>query len=192
MKTFSVKLIKMLLSLLKKTKTNVEPTKPTPSEAPLPAKAAIPPTQSSKDQDDPPWLKAAYGELGIKELNGTFYNPRIVAYHMTTTLNKVEAESDETPWCSSFVNWCMEQSGRKGTDSAWARSWLKWGYPINIPYRGCIVVLSRGEKNGHVGFYISQTHSEILVLSGNQGNKVCEAYYPKARLLGYRWPKGKD
>jgi uncharacterized protein (TIGR02594 family) len=161
-----------------------------PSAASAEASGVIVPKKTTnEDHDDPPWLRAARGEVGIKEMSGTLDNPRIIEYHMTTTLNKSEAQNDETPWCSSFANWCMERAGRKGTDSAWARSWLKWGYHLDAPRLGCIVVFSRGETSGHVGFFIKEIGDRILVLGGNQNNSVCEAFYPKSRLLALRWPK---
>lgn len=167
-------------------------TRPSMASAEGSGPIVVTPKSEAQNHDDPPWLKAAIGEIGVKEMNGTLHHPRIIEYHMTTTLKKREAESDETPWCASFVNWCMEQAGRKGTDSAWARSWLKFGDPLDVPRRGCIVVFSRGETSGHVGFFIKQIGDKILVLSGNQNNMVCEAFYPKSRLLGYRWPKGRE
>ena len=43
-------------------------------------------------------------QLGQKEIEGSKDNPKIVGYHKATTL---VATDDETPWCSSFVNWCL-------------------------------------------------------------------------------------
>ena len=74
-----------------------------------------------------PWLEIAEREQGVAEVPGAGDNPRVVDYLMSTTLGSLENQNDETPWCSAFVNWCMEQAGIKGTNSAWARSWLDWG-----------------------------------------------------------------
>jgi uncharacterized protein (TIGR02594 family) len=86
----------------------------------------------------------------LDEISGPEDNPRIVAYHQTTTLG---ADENETPWCSSFVNWYVEQGGLQGTRSALARSWLDSGKPLTTPRRGYIVVLSRGSnaQQNHVG-----------------------------------------
>lgn len=65
------------------------------------------------------WMRIARGELGQREIAGAAHNPRIVAYHQTTSLR---ASNDETPWCASFVNWAMEKAGHKGTGSAAAIS----------------------------------------------------------------------
>lgn len=133
----------------------------------------------------PEWYKIAQGEIGQKEITGG-ENPRIIEYHKTTTLKATE---DEVPWCSSFVSWCLEKSGVKSTKNAWARSYLNWGAKIEEPKLGCICVFSRGSSSGHVGFFVSQTKNNVMVLGGNQGNSVCLKEYPKSRLLGYRWPQ---
>lgn len=140
--------------------------------------------------DEPSWLKIARGEVGVKEVSGDAAHPRIVEYALSTHLDRVLAKSDETPWCSSFTNWCIEHAGYRGTKSAWARSWLSWGEVLKQPKRGCVVVFSRGAGSGHVGFFLKEVGDSVLVLGGNQNNSVCEALYPKDRLLGYRWPKG--
>ena len=95
-----------------------------------------------------------------------------------------------TAWCAGFVNAIEKQCGRKGTDALNARSYLKYGTPVTTPQLGDIVVFKRGNSSweGHVGYYMSQSDSGILVLGGNQSNKVCYKYYPKASLLGYRRP----
>lgn len=137
---------------------------------------------------EPPWMAIATAEIGVKEFPGNQENPRILEYLHSTNLGAPYQSSDETAWCSAFVNWCMERAGYEGTDSAWARSWLNWGKPLPRPRAGCIVVLSRGDASGHVGFYVSQTKSGVKLVGGNQSNEVCVSTYPKSRVLGYRAP----
>lgn len=134
-----------------------------------------------------PWMPIAIAEMGVKEYAGAADNPRIVQYLKSTTLGGTASSNDETPWCSAFANWCVEQSGYGGTDSAWARSWLNWGKKTTSPERGCIVVFSRN-GGGHVAFYIGETADDIEVLGGNQSNEVNISKYPKSRFLGYRIP----
>lgn len=137
-----------------------------------------------------PWYDIARRELGVAEIEGAGDNPRIVDYLRSTTLAASMAANDETPWCSAFVNFCVEQAGYAGTDSAMARSWLKWGRPTDTPHTGCIVVFERGAPpSGHVGFYVSHKAGEIQVLGGNQGNKVSLRPFPESRLIGYRVPR---
>lgn len=160
---------------------------PAPSVRPI--QEELGKSKKASDFIEPAWLAVARKELGVKEHVGDADNPRIVEYHRSTSLGKADANEDETPWCSSFVNWCMVKAGRYGTNSAWARSWLKWGVALDVPKLGCVVVFSRNTNSGHVGFFIKEVGENILVLGGNQNNEVCEALYPKSRLLGYRWPK---
>lgn len=140
--------------------------------------------------EGPAWYAIATREMetGIDEITGADrHNPRIVEYHQTTTLHSMD---DETPWCSSFVNWCMMKAGQKRTKSAAARSWLKWGKPLEAPQLGCVVVFSRPPKptSGHVAFFAKKDRDRILVLGGNQSNQVNISSYPAAKLLDYRWP----
>lgn len=143
-----------------------------------------------------PWMPVARGEKGVKETPGLGNTPRVVEYlKATSNLGSSARSRDETPWCSAFVNWCLAQVGIPGTRSALARSWLDWGQPIDTPRPGCIVVFSRAKVFGHVGFYMGETDTDILVLGGNQQDaltgmyQVSEKYYPKSALLGFRVPK---
>lgn len=135
---------------------------------------------------EPAWMRAARGELGVKEVSGPGDNPRIVEYLQSTTLGRPANENDETAWCSAFANWCLEDVGMEGTNSAWARDWLNWGRRITTPVPGCITVFSRGANYGHVGFFIEKKNGYIYVLGGNQSDSVCIDAYPESRLLGYR------
>lgn len=128
----------------------------------------------------------ALKEYKTSEIVGGIHNPRIIEYHNATTL---KANNDETAWCSSFVNWCCKQVNVKGTGSASARSWLKWGKKVDKPYLGCIVILKRGNNpvQGHVGFYANKEKgNDILVYGGNQKNKVCYLWFKKKDVIGYR------
>ncbi len=145
-----------------------------------------------------PWMDLAVAELGVHEdsLPGQ-HNARILEYHQTTTL---KATDDETPWCSSFVNWVMSQSGRGGTNSAAARSWLNWGAPVANPTPGVVVVIKKktagmtqatGSTTGfHVGFFVSLSPSHVRILGGNQSNQVKYSSFPLTsyEIKAYRKP----
>ncbi|MDD2902008.1 MAG: TIGR02594 family protein [Syntrophales bacterium] len=149
------------------------------------------PTPAPDEQ--PRWLKIAAQEmqLMVRETpDPDTDNPRILAYHRSTC---GQASSEEVPWCSAFVNWCIEQSELKGTRSARAVSWLRWGRPLAEPRPGCIVVLwrSNNPEEGHVGFYWGAEGDRILLLGGNQQNAVTIQGYArsKVRNQGFRWPE---
>lgn len=134
-------------------------------------------------------IDVARAELksNVSEIPGTANNPRIVLYHSTTNGG---AAPDEVPWCSSFVNFCVEQAGLRGTDNKWAMSWhdARWGTDVTgTPAEGDIAVFERREGSasgkqmgGHVGFFLSATSDSIRLLGGNQSNRVSIAQYPKA------------
>ena len=154
--------------------------KPTPE-----VKPPVKPIEKPVQDDSMPWYKIALKEVGTKELDGSANNPRVIKYHKSTSL---KAEQDSVPWCSSFVTWCLEEAGYKSTDSAWARSYLKYGTKLEHGKKGCIVVFTRGTDSGHVAFYERETAHHIYCLGGNQSNEVNVKPYAKANLLGYRWP----
>jgi uncharacterized protein (TIGR02594 family) len=133
-----------------------------------------------------PWYDIALKEVGTKETAGDVDSKRVLEYQKATTLM---ATDDETPWCSSFVCWCLEKAGYKSTNSSWAKSYLKYGTEMTTPKQGCIAVLTRGPKNGHVAFYVGHNENgTVSLLGGNQSNSVCIKSYPASMILGYRWP----
>ena len=147
----------------------------------------------------PLWYDIALREIGVAEVSGAGANPRIVEYLSATPLAH-GGKSDETPWCASFVNWCLVQAQVKGTRSAAARSFLKWGAPRD-PRPGAIVVIRHlvgstpiTASGFHVGFYVSGSKTSIRLLGGNQGNAVKESEFPltKWNVLAVRWPVGEQ
>lgn len=132
---------------------------------------------------NPPWLDIARKEVGVKETSGPISTKRVLEYHAITSL---KATDDSVPWCSAFACWCVEQAGFKSPKSARAFDWLKWGIPLDKPQLGCIVVLKRGDRDGHVGFYEYETDVSIALLGGNQGDAVNVMKFSKDRIIGYR------
>lgn len=133
-----------------------------------------------------PWMDYVEAERGQKGITGKENNPRINEYLKTVGLS-----DDETPWCSAFANWCMEQAGLKGTGRGNARSWLDWGMKTANPEYGTVVVMKRGKSSwqGHVTFFIKWDGDKIVCLGGNQSNSVKESTYSTNALLGYRNPE---
>lgn len=136
----------------------------------------------------PSWLQIAFGEIGVASHPPGSTNPRITEYHAGTNISGYD---DKASWCSSFVNWSLAQAGIQGTGSALAKSWLGWGEPLARPVVGCIAILWRDDPSswkGHVGFYLREDDEFIYLFGGNQLEQVREHFYPKATVLGYRWP----
>ena len=134
---------------------------------------------------EPPWLAIAKDEIGVHETPGPASTERIIEYNSTTTL---KATSDEVPWCSAFVNWCIIQAGLEGTNSAAAVSWLKWGRKADIKNAksGDVVIFQWGNGKHHVGFYVEKVGSLIKCLGGNQSDQVKYSWYLKLYILGIR------
>lgn len=137
---------------------------------------------------EPKWLELARAELCVTEVSGSGHNKRIVDYFADA--GHPEVKNDETAWCAGFVGAMLKRAGMPNSGSLAARSYLKYGTPVDTPEPGDIVVFSRGNSTweGHVGFYVGETDTAVKVLGGNQSNKVSIANYSKTRLLGYRRP----
>lgn len=133
----------------------------------------------------PVWMLIAAQEIGVSEILGKRNNPRIEMYHASTTLG---AAADEVPWCSSFVNWCIESAGMQGTNSAAARSWDKWGKDTP-PIFGAVATVPRtGGSGRHVFFVAGFTGTHVFGLGGNQSNSVNVVPYRRSILTACRRP----
>ncbi len=140
------------------------------------------------DEARAPWLRVARAEIGVRSLPADASHPRIFEYHAGTN---IAGYDDKVSWCSSFVHWTLAQAGIAGTGSALARSWLEWGAPLAEPRPGCVAVLWREAPQswkGHVGFFVRADGDDVVLLGGNQLESVREHRYPRAQVLGYRWP----
>lgn len=139
------------------------------------------------------WLKLAQDEMGVEEIDGSEANPRIMEYF--ATCGGTWAKDDATPWCGAFTGYAMATAGQSlPKEPLRARSWLAWGTAIDKPVLGCVVILKRGNNptQGHVGFFMQATKdgTGVLVLGGNQGNRVSIQRFKTDDVLGYRMPDG--
>lgn len=137
---------------------------------------------------DPLWLAAARRYIGVAEIPGKAENPVIGGW-----LRKLRAawDSESVPWCGTFVATCLQEVGLP-IPQHWyrARAYLDYGTSVLAPTLGCIVVFARA-GGGHVGFAVGRNeHGALLILGGNQGDRVSIAAFDPARVLGYRWPPG--
>jgi uncharacterized protein (TIGR02594 family) len=139
------------------------------------------------------WMEFAKDQLGVNEIRGG-ENQKIVEFLKSTTLSAKPAESDETPWCSAFVNWVLEQAGFKGTDNALAESWANWGRSSKLE-PGAIVVIRRWDADDreydyHVGFYVQGSEGNLTLLGGNQSNSVKYSTFGSSyEIFATRMPK---
>jgi uncharacterized protein (TIGR02594 family) len=133
-------------------------------------------------------LGIAQKERGVAEVPGAGSNPRIIEYLKTTTIDP-KAYSDSTYWCSAFVNWVVTQGGLRGTNSAAALSWRRWGEDAHGPALGAIAVIDHGHGHGHVGFVQGvTTQGRVILLGGNQKDAVRYSVFGTSNIVGYRVP----
>ncbi len=141
----------------------------------------------------PEFFNIAARQVGVKEnASPIVAHPKIVEYLSTVDdLSNLEKTSDETAWCSCFVNWCVEQAGLNGTNSAWALRWHDWhaGVPNGSERPGDIAVFTRHSSTGsggHVSFFVrySDDKKNMLLLGGNQSQAVRYSWYPVNGVRG--------
>lgn len=92
-------------------------------------------------------------------------------------------------WCGAFVAYILEQQGMPLPQwPLWSRSYLDWGTEVTEPRYGDLVIFERSDSTwqGHVGFYIADLGNNMLVLGGNQSDRVEYGKYSKSLLLGIR------
>jgi len=148
----------------------------------------------------PPWFWTAKEQVGVNEqLPNGRANPDVKAmFAAVDGYNPETVDCRKVPWCAVFINWALQNGkGGPGTRSAGARSFSRSRNftKLEEPRIGCIVVMWRGQyddgEHGHVGFYAGDGGRYINVLGGNQGDAVGIAKFPKSRVIGYFWPRGK-
>lgn len=93
-------------------------------------------------------------------------------------------------WCADFMNFVLRKAGANGTHSRAARSFLKFGKRLDGPRVGAIAIFARrGPNSGHVGVVRgTDGDGNPIIVSGNHGNAVKQAVYPKAKVLAYVMP----
>lgn len=140
--------------------------------------------------------------VGTTEVAGSADSPRVVAWLADAGL---EGQHDETAWCASFVTHVCRLLGLPVPKfPARARSWLTVGDTVpdwTLAWPAFdVVVLKRGDgpqpgpevldAPGHVGFFAGfgsrPADGSIVVLGGNQGDKVSYQSFPEQRVLGVR------
>jgi uncharacterized protein (TIGR02594 family) len=126
--------------------------------------------------------------IGLAEVPGAKHNAKIIKMYADT--GNAWVTDDETPWCAAFVGSVLAQCGIKGTGKLNARSYLDWGQKIDLKdaRRGDVVILSRGasKTQGHVAFFDSIDGNKVMLLGGNQGDKVSIAPFLVRNVLGVR------
>jgi uncharacterized protein (TIGR02594 family) len=94
-------------------------------------------------------------------------------------------------WCADFLNLVLEKSGKQGTSSSMAASFIGYGQRLSGPKVGAIAVIGRGRGAAHVGIVTGlDDGGNPVIISGNHNNTVAEATYSAGRVIAYVWPAG--
>lgn len=138
-----------------------------------------------------PWVEIAMDELNeyknVTELKDPL-SSKVREYHKIGGNNSSYGPS--TPWCASFVNWCLYKSNFKYWKSASSQAALKSTEMrvVNKELFGGILVLTEKNQNhGHVGFIVGQTPDlkSYICLGGNQNNGINFARFRKTPTSTY-------
>lgn len=130
----------------------------------------------------------------IKEIPGDHDHPFI---QWCFSLCGMDPEThDEVAWCSAFAQHPAFELELPRSGSARARSWLNVGERVplleaRVGYD--LVVLQRGagpqpgpeviDAPGHVGYFAGRKEGLVMVLGGNQGDRVSVATFTPWNVL---------
>jgi uncharacterized protein (TIGR02594 family) len=137
---------------------------------------------------EPGWLTLARTDLGTVEGIGKGNNPRVVRYFADAGFAGVK--DDAVAWCAAFVGAVLHRAGHKPSGSLAARPYERWGVGLAKPILGCVATKRRGNSawQGHVGFVVGASDKQIILLGGNQNDRVSIAAFPRAEFTSFRWP----
>lgn len=134
--------------------------------------------------------------IGTAEIPGVASNALVLAM---LQLDNKWPQGDDVPWCSAFANFVAWLLRLPRSKQLGARSWLMVGQGIALEKAEPgfdVVVLTRGtgtppgpdviDAPGHVGFFAGHDGDRVLVLGGNQGDRVSVEAFPTSRILGIR------
>jgi uncharacterized protein (TIGR02594 family) len=134
----------------------------------------------------PPWLQVAIGEYDeTRSVNGK-HNPRIGEYLKSIPGN--DAATDQDDWASAFVEWSLNHVGISGPKSQSSRAWATWGREVKRPELGAIAVFNF-QGTEHVGFVLGETADSLIIVGGNEVDRVEARRYYKRDKVTYRMPQ---
>jgi uncharacterized protein (TIGR02594 family) len=141
------------------------------------------------------WLDVARRYDGEAEVAGAGSNPVILAW--IAAHGRPDATDDSAiAWCGFFMAGVFTEAGLGHVlpaEPGAARSWRAVGEALAEPREGAVVVMARNDPTNpsaaHVGFVVGVSATHIMVLAGNQGNRVSVAPFPRIdAAYTYRWP----
>ena len=125
-------------------------------------------------QKEAPWMEIAIEEA--RKWGGINESKIIDNFHKLLS-PETKRNLSNTPWCASFVNYCLYFSIRvKSNNYAGSNSFTEKDSnfkKIKTPVYGSLAIWKKGEK-GHVAFVYGKDviTNEIIVLGGNQNDSI--------------------
>ena len=130
-------------------------------------------------------MQEAVSRLGVAEIKGLQHNKLILSWWVKTG---AWIRDDDQPWCGLLTAICLIDTGHEVPKQFYrALKWLEYGLPCTVGV-GAIAVMKR-QGGGHVAFVAGKTKDgKIVLLGGNQGDRVCYAAVMPENIIGYRRP----
>lgn len=123
---------------------------------------------------------------GTKEIVGSQHSKEILSWAKELGLEKTY-NADEIAWCGLFAAIVVKRAGFIPVEKPlWARNWNNFGTKQSVAMFGDILVFTRPDGGGHVGFYVGEDDTCYHVLGGNQSNMVNTTRLLKSRCIGIR------
>lgn len=143
---------------------------------------------------EPVWLIEARRWLGVAEVVGPGSNRRLLdaIRGLGVRALGMDYRDDDTPWCGAIMGvWMGATLPAEPLPSVVVRasSWERFGVALREPAPGAVTTFTRA-GGGHVGLYLGETATDLVILGGNQSNRVSIALFSKAKrpATAFRWP----
>ena len=145
-------------------------------------------TEQRAPIDKPGWLVLVEALNRLKEAPGAANNPQVVKLFADAGFSGIK--QDSVAWCAAAVGAMLKRAGHKPSGSLAARSYEAWGVGLSEPALGAIATEKRGNSSwqGHVGFVVGASPTQIFLLGGNQGDAWSVAAFPRKEFTAFRWP----
>lgn len=144
-----------------------------------------------------PWMKVAEEQARLWAGKDEYEITHTINYHQKVGVSLPSIAGDSNPWCASFVNYCLIKSNPKYSKSnkpgqaVSFRDDTNHFIRIDTPIYGAIAVFQRA-GGGHVCFVVARsdtTNGNIIVLGGNQGDRITFVDRSLRNLIGFFVPK---
>lgn len=150
----------------------------------------------TKLQFNAPWVFANIDLLGREETDPVLNARYVPEWKLEGLPSYTSLAGNSRAWCSLKVNADLRKVGVKGTNSAAASSWSKWGRKSPFWF-GSVLDIVHASGGRHVCFFLYWIDEKKLIcatMDGNKSNKFCIAQTVLSGksdklVTGPRWSK---